>query len=167
MFLTRWGKALRLMVGPCGRVRALHRNIARAEVGGFEPSVNAPSLIKHGMSGQCGVKPTLMMKLRLTAVAVLSLAAAPAHAGDGFDKEACTYDGYPLFGDVQIVDSFPDIKVQIVDSFPDLKVEMVDSFPDDCGQWKIVDSFPDVKVQYVDSFPDVKIEIVTSFPGWP
>ncbi len=89
-----------------------------------------------------------------------------AHAG-GIDKSACTFNGFPLYGDVQVVDSFPDIKVQIVDSFPDLKVQAVDSFPDDCGEWKFVDSFPDVKIQYVDSFPDIKIQMVTSFPGLP
>ncbi|MHA7872589.1 MAG: hypothetical protein ACX939_09595 [Hyphococcus sp.] len=93
--------------------------------------------------------------------------ASPLHADQGIDREACSYEGVPLFGDVEIVDSFPDIKVQIVDSFPDLRVELVDSFPDACGQWRLVESFPDLKIQYVDSFPDLKIEFVTSFPGWP
>jgi len=79
----------------------------------------------------------------------------------------CTLKGFKLYGDVEVVDSFPDLKVQIVTSFPDLKIEMVDNFPDDCGQWKKVDSFPDFKIQYVDSFPDLKIEIVDSFPGMP
>lgn len=96
---------------------------------------------------------------------------APAPAGEtapeGFDHEACAWSGFPLYGDIEIVDSFPDVKVQIVESFPDLKVELVDSFPDDCGQWRLVTSFPDVKVQYVESFPDVKVQFVDSFPGWP
>ena len=98
----------------------------------------------------------------------LSIAAAtfatPSAAEVGDD---CTWNGIELFGDVQVVESFPDVKVQIVTSFPDLKVEKVDSFPDECGKWKFVDSFPDFKVQFVDSFPDVKIEYVTSFPGLP
>jgi len=93
--------------------------------------------------------------------------AGPAHADEKLNKETCMFDGFPLRGKVQVVDSFPDLKVQVVDSFPDLKVEVVESFPDDCGQWKFVQSFPDVKIQYVDSFPDVKIKMVTSFPGWP
>ncbi|MEO1136077.1 MAG: hypothetical protein AAFW68_05615 [Pseudomonadota bacterium] len=103
------------------------------------------------------------------AIALLTIAyfvSADAEQAD-FDRQACTYQGFPLYGDFQIVESFPDIKVQLVDSFPDLNVEVVESFPDDCGQWKFVDSFPDVKIQYVDSFPDIKIKIVTSFPGWP
>lgn len=101
----------------------------------------------------------------LTVFVLLGLGRAGAE-GD-FDKQTCTYKGYPLFGDIQVVDSFPDIKVQIVDSFPDLKVQEVTSFPDDCGQWKFVESFPDVKIQYVTSFPDVKVKMVSSFPGWP
>ena len=83
------------------------------------------------------------------------------------DFENCTFNGFPLYGKVKIVESFPDIKVQIVDSFPDLKVQLVNSFPDDCGKWQIVESFPDVKIKIVDSFPDIKIKFVESFPGKP
>lgn len=101
----------------------------------------------------------------IAAYAAAMILMSPARADEiGAD---CTLKGFALHGSVQIVDSFPDLKVQIVDSFPDLKVEMVDSSPDKCGQWKIVDSFPDFKIQYVDSFPDLKIEIVDSFPGLP
>lgn len=77
----------------------------------------------------------------------------------------CTFDGFKLYGKVQIVESFPDIKIQWVDAFPDLKVKWVDAFPDDCGEWQEVTSFPDIKVQVVTSFPDVKVQEVTSFPG--
>lgn len=102
----------------------------------------------------------------LTPVALFAaILATPAFA-DTVASD-CTLKGFKLYGNVEVVDSFPDLKVQIVTSFPDLKVEMVDSFPDDCGQWKIVDNFPDLKIQYVDSFPDLKIEIVESFPGLP
>jgi hypothetical protein len=100
--------------------------------------------------------------LFLTAMLIISASAQ----AEGFNQGACTFNGFPLFGDVKVVTSFPDIKVQIVDSFPDLNVQVVTSFPDDCGQWKFVESFPDVKIQYVESFPDVKIKMVTSFPGW-
>ena len=86
---------------------------------------------------------------------------------DKIDFETCTFNGFPLYGKVKIVESFPDIKVQIVDSFPDLKVRLVNSFPDDCGKWQIVESFPDVKIKIVDSFPDIKIKFVESFPGEP
>ena len=79
--------------------------------------------------------------------------------------EDCKWENISLYGRVQFVESFPDIKVQIVDAFPDLKVKYVDAFPDDCGKWQIVESFPDFKVQLVESFPDIKIKIVDSFPG--
>ena len=83
------------------------------------------------------------------------------------NKDDCTFNGLKLYGKIQFVDSFPDIKVQIVNSFPDLEVKIVDSFPDNCGEWQIVDSFPDLKVQIVDSFADLKIKYVESFPGIP
>jgi len=70
-----------------------------------------------------------------------------------------------LYGKIQYVTSFPDVKVQVVSSFPDIKVQVVSSFADGPGEWQIVDSFPDYTVQIVDSFPDFKIEYVSSFPG--
>jgi len=79
----------------------------------------------------------------------------------------CTFNGIKLYGKVQVVTSFPDIKVQVVTSFPDLNVQVVDAFPDACGRWQFVESFPDFKVQFVESFPDIKIQYVTSFPGQP
>ena len=79
----------------------------------------------------------------------------------------CECNGIPLYGDVKIVNSFPDFKVKVVNSFPDLNVKLVDSFPDSCGRWRIVDSFPDFTVQFVDSFPDFTIRMVDSFPGMP
>ncbi len=84
---------------------------------------------------------------------------------DFIDKENCTYKGFSLNGDIQIVENFPDIKVQIVENFADLHVQIVDNFPDKCGEWKIVKNFPDVKIQYVQNFPDIKVKMVSNFPG--
>lgn len=81
------------------------------------------------------------------------------------ENNSCKWEGIPLKGKVQFVESFPDIKVQFVNSFPDIKVKFVESFPDDCGEWQVVESFPDFKVQIVESFPDIKIQEVSSFPG--
>src|ERR1700749_3587030 len=67
---------------------------------------------------------------------------------------SCSCKGKKLYG-----------KVQVVTSFPDLKVQVVEAFPDKCGQWQMVTAFPDVKVQFVESFPDVKIQYVNAFPG--
>lgn len=70
-----------------------------------------------------------------------------------------------LYGKIQYVKNFPDVKVQVVTSFPDIKVKIVSMFADGPGKWQIVDSYPDYKVQVVDSFPDYRIEYVSSFPG--
>ncbi|MEQ8936042.1 MAG: hypothetical protein RIE56_09665 [Amphiplicatus sp.] len=101
-----------------------------------------------------------------TAIAASLLFDLPlqAEAAVGAD---CALKGIALHGNVQIVESFPDLKVEIVQSFPDLKVKRVESFPDDCGEWRFVQSFPDFKIQLVSSFPDLKIEYVESFPGLP
>jgi hypothetical protein len=77
----------------------------------------------------------------------------------------CSFKGHRLYGRIQYVNSFPDIKVQVVNSFPDLKVKIVNSHANRCGEWRIVDSHPDLKVQIVNSFPDLKIQFVQSFPG--
>ena len=90
-----------------------------------------------------------------------------AQSQDQINEEECTFNGIRLFGELQFVESFPDLTVQVVESFPDLKVKIVDSFPDDCGEWQIVDSFPDVKVKIVESFADIKVKFVDSFPGIP
>lgn len=110
------------------------------------------------------------MKTFLGALAAMTLASVvgislTAEAGGSFSKSSCTFNGKKLYGNIQEVSSFPDVKVQVVSSFPDVKVQKVSSFPDSCGKWKMVTSFPDTKVQFVTSFPDVKIQYVTSFPG--
>lgn len=85
------------------------------------------------------------------------------------DKDNCTIikDGktFPLYGNIQIVDSYPDIEVKIVDSYPDIEVKIVDSYANDCGEIKIVDSYPVVRVKIVDSYPDIEVKIVDSYPG--
>jgi hypothetical protein len=78
-------------------------------------------------------------------------------------------DGTPnsctLFGKIQIVEHFPDVKVQVVEHFPDLRVQRVEHFADSAGEWQIVEHFPDYKVQIVEHFPDIKIQWVDHFPG--
>ena len=110
------------------------------------------------------------MKNLTAAVAAVSLAviagvSLSADAKGSFNKSSCTFDGKKLYGKIQEVSSFPDVKVQVVSSFPDVKVQKVSSFADTCGKWQMVTSFPDTKVQFVSSFPDVKVQYVTSFPG--
>ena len=107
-----------------------------------------------------------VLLLPFVVMAILILFGPPLMAdAEEVVAEECTFNGYPLYGAIEIVDSFPDITVKEVTSFPDLKVELVSSFADDCGEWEIVESFGDVKIQFVDSFADIEIEYVTSFPG--
>ena len=78
----------------------------------------------------------------------------------------CTYKGIPLYGKVQVVNSFEDFKVKRVTSgLEDLKVKEVSYFPNSCGKWQFVSTFPDFKIKYVDSFEDFKIRFVDYFEG--
>ena len=104
------------------------------------------------------VKPLGLLSFLLTGI-------APSALATDIDKAACTFKGKKLYGKIQVVTSFPDVKVQEVTSFPDLKVETVTAFPDKCGKWQLVNAFPDTKVQIVTAFPDVRVQYVTSFPG--
>jgi hypothetical protein len=104
------------------------------------------------------------------AIGAVVLAAAlgvalTAEAGGSFSKGSCTFNGKKLYGKIQVVTAFPDVKVQVVTAFPDVKVQNVTAFPDHCGKWQMVTAFPDTKVQFVDAFPDVKIQYVDAFPG--
>jgi hypothetical protein len=110
----------------------------------------------------------LALALLLAGGAVTARPGPLAAKGAGaFDKGSCTFNGKKLYGKIQVVDAFPDIKVQVVDAFPDVKVQEVNAFPDKCGMWQMVKAFPDTKVQYVTAFPDVKVQYVKAFPGVP
>lgn len=109
--------------------------------------------------------------MKVLGLVVLGMAGCAMAHGDvepaGKVDSDCTLNGKKLYGDVKVVDSFPDFEVRVVDSFADLHVKWVDSFPDACGRWRRVDSFPDFTIKYVDSFPDFEIKRVDSFPGVP
>jgi hypothetical protein len=102
----------------------------------------------------------------------VEVAPSPKAQAFGVALEACQgayAAGKPgkckLFGKIQLVKSFGDVKVEIVESFPDIKVQKVTSFADDPGEWEMVEHFPDFKVEVVTSFGDYKIQYVDSFPG--
>ncbi len=92
------------------------------------------------------------------------LTSGDSNAGSSVSSD-CAIKGIKLYGKVQIVENFADLKVQVVSNFEDLKVQKVDHFPDSCGKWQIVEHFPDFKVQLVENFPDLKIKFVEHFPG--
>lgn len=80
-------------------------------------------------------------------------------------SSSCTYNGIPLYGRVQIVNSFEDFRVKRVDSFEDIRVKDVSSFATSCGRWQFVNAFPDFKIKYVDSFEDFRVKFVNAFEG--
>ena len=84
------------------------------------------------------------------------------------DKNACTItreDGktFPLYGNVEIVDHSPDLRVEIVDHNPDIYVRPHHN-PRDCGEYRIVDHSPDVRIEIVDHSPDLTVEIRDHHP---
>ena len=106
------------------------------------------------------LKCRIMLKLTIP-VFVLAILVTLSGSVLGKDKPGkCE-----LYGRIQLVQAFPDVKVQVVKEFPDIRVKKVEAFPDSPGKWQIVDSFPDWKVQIVDAFPDYKIQWVKAFPG--
>jgi hypothetical protein len=113
-----------------------------------------------------------MKRFAVAAIVTLSVAAALVPGGSAladskFNKSDCSFNGKKIYGKIQEVNAFPDVKVQVVNAFPDVKVQKVNAFPDKCGKWQIVTAFPDTKVQFVTAFPDVKIQYVDAFPGVP
>lgn len=93
------------------------------------------------------------------------LTASAAFAGHIDANGKCK--GIRLWGKVQVVESFPDLRVQVVESFPDLRVQTVKALPDRLGEWQLVSALPDFTIQFVNSFPDLKIQFVNAFPGKP
>ena len=57
-----------------------------------------------------------------------------AAAREAIDPASCTLRGHKLYGKIQVVNAFPDLKVRVVTAFPQLKVKKVDAFPDRCGE---------------------------------
>jgi uncharacterized protein YlzI (FlbEa/FlbD family) len=108
----------------------------------------------------------LMYTLALPLAAAV-LVAGSALADVKFSKSDCSFNGKRMYGKIQVVTAFPDVKVEVVSAFPDVKVQKVDVFADKCGKWQMVNAFPDTKVQFVTAFPDVTIQYVTAFPGVP
>ena len=106
----------------------------------------------------------LLLSLLSAAIALVVLA-NPVRAQ--LNPSSCRYRGTQLYGKVEIVEAFPDLKVQVVNSMPDLDVKFVENFPDECGEWQVSKIFPDLRVQFVNIFPDLKIRIVNSSPGIP
>ena len=78
----------------------------------------------------------------------------------------CKFNGIPLYGRVQVVNSFATFKVRISDNFYDFKVKQVSELPYSCGEWQFVnEGAVDFTIEYVDNFQDFSIKFVDSNPG--
>lgn len=84
-------------------------------------------------------------------------------------QENCLFKGKKLYGKIQFVEfeNQADVTVQIVNSFPDLKVKFVENFADQCGEWQIVESNASLKVFITQINADIRIQPVENFPGLP
>jgi hypothetical protein len=99
---------------------------------------------------------------RFTGTTILLLAATLLITGS---SQRITPGPAEVYGRIQFVDAFPDVKVKVVTALPDLRVKRVRALANKPGEWQIVDSLPDYRVQIVDAFPDFTIQWVDAFPG--
>jgi hypothetical protein len=97
----------------------------------------------------------------------LIIASACLFQADSPITADCMCKEIPLYGKVQVVNSFADFKVEVVTSFEDLKVEKVITTAFKCGQWEFVNTQPDFTIEYVTIAADFKIRFDNSFPGIP
>ncbi len=65
-----------------------------------------------------------------------------------------------VFGRIQVVDHFPDVRVRVVQGIADMEVRVVDAFPNRQGRWQFVDHFPDFRVQFVQHHADFTVRLV-------
>jgi hypothetical protein len=80
-------------------------------------------------------------------------------------KNDCTFNGIPLFGDVEVVKGCADFTVQIVTSLPDIDVDTNCGVPTHCGEWNMVKGCSDFTIQYVNGCADIKVRFVKGLPG--
>ena len=89
---------------------------------------------------------------------VLIVAAVWCSGGAAFADRKEKPKPETVYGRIQYVTTFPDVKVRVVRSFADLRVQVVTSFANKPGRWQIVDHLPDFRVQIVEHFEDFTIE---------
>lgn len=111
----------------------------------YEGSGHRSSL--DGGGGFCILKNSIILGLSILFLGILITQSSLVQARDKPHK--CE-----LYGKIQTVEAFPDVKVQVVEDFPDLRVQRAPDFANGPGKWRIVDSLADWKVQIVDAFSD-------------
>ena len=107
-----------------------------------------------------------IIKLGLISVLISFAFAEPSLANfNPLSRFGCSYNGKKLYGKVQIVENFPDVKVKVVAANANLLVKQVEIFPSRCGEWQVVDAFPDLRVKFVENSPDFTVQFVQDYPG--
>ena len=124
--------------------------------------------------GECvSSRPSTWVSIGIALAASLPSFAPPAGPAERFGIElaaceAATATAVPdkcrLFGKIQVVEHFPDVKIQIVQHFPDLKVKIVEHFPDRPGKWQMVTHFPDYKNPVRRALPRLQGEVRGALP---
>lgn len=92
-------------------------------------------------------------------IIILLLFISPAQSDD------CVINGYKLYGRIEFVTEFEDIRVKLVDEFADLDVKKVNYTADQCGEWQVVEDLPELKVKIVNSGEDIRVRFVNEFEG--
>lgn len=101
----------------------------------------------------------------LLALVLIPIATLFASSNKPIDKEKCSCEGIPLYGNVKVVTSHPTFKVKVVDALADMDIRLIDYTPSRCGEWRFVDGCEDFSIQFVEYFEDFSICFVDCTPG--
>jgi hypothetical protein len=77
----------------------------------------------------------------------------------------CMYKGKKLSGRIELVDTFPDIRVRVVKSNPHLRVQKMKANTARCGEWEIVKFPPSLRVMIDQVHGEIDIQYVNFSPG--
>ena len=94
---------------------------------------------------------------------LISLVFLPQLRANPISKD-CKFKGIKLYGEFQIVEYSPDIRVEIVNHGSDLRVQKVNFTPSRCGEWRLSKRADAIRVQLVTYSPDIRVEW-SNFPG--
>lgn len=82
-------------------------------------------------------------------------------------KTNCIYKNKKLYGRIQFVDTFPDIRIRIVTSKPNLRVVKKQSNAIQCGEWQIVNFAPSIRIMIDQKHGEIDVQYVDFSPGVP
>jgi hypothetical protein len=101
----------------------------------------------------------------LLALVLIPIATLFASSNKPIDKEKCSCEGIPLYGNVKVVTCAPTFNVKVVDCAENMDIKVVDCCPTQCGEWRFVDCGEDFSIRFVDCGEDFSIRFVDCAPG--